>query len=237
MKSFRSRGRTRSRTAIATAALVAGLSLTACQNDARPSASDPAGDQTSAGTPAPTASGSASSAATGGSSGSTSSSGGGSQSTDGGNGGSNGGGGGSSASGACTDANTKVVVSKVTRPINHLLLTVTNTGSGKCDAYGAPALRFDDEQSATQLVEDSRPQAVVSLAPGESAYAAISLTGEPGGETHGRTAQKLGVLFTPRSGSGSVGSPVVLRLPEGTFKDDNAAVTYWQSDMQDALGF
>jgi hypothetical protein len=224
----------RARTAIAIAALAAGLSLTACQNDARSSAADTAGGRTSADAPAPTSSGSASSAATGGSGGSTGSSGGGSKSTGGGNGGS---GGGSSASGACTSANTKVVVSKVTRPINHLLLTVTNTGSGKCDAYGAPALRFDDEQAATQLVEDSRPQGVVSLAPGESAYAAISLTGEPGGETNGRKAEKLGVQFTPRSGTGSVGSPVALKLPAGTFKDDKAAVTYWQSDMQNALGF
>ncbi|MFG2828497.1 DUF4232 domain-containing protein [Streptomyces sp. NPDC048434] len=124
----------RPRTAIATVALVAGLSLTACQNDARPGAADPAASGKTAN--------------------------GGSQSTHGGNSG------GSSAPGACTNANTKVVVSKVTRPVNHLLLTVTNTGSGTCDAYGAPVLRFDDEQAAVQLVEDSRPQAVVTLAAG-----------------------------------------------------------------------
>ncbi|MFI1159263.1 DUF4232 domain-containing protein [Streptomyces sioyaensis] len=214
------------RTAIAAAALVAGLSLTACQNDDARS-----GAAASSGGPGA----SASSTATGGGStpapGKTAS--GGSQGTNGGNGGSGGG----SASGACTNANTKVTVSKATRPLNHLVLTVTNTGSGTCDAFGAPALRFDDEQAAVQLDKDSRPHAVVTLAPGASAYASISLTGEPGGEANGRTAKKLSVLFTPSSGTGSVGSPAVLNLPADTFKDDSASVTYWQSDMQDALGF
>lgn len=46
---------------------------------------------------------------------------------------------GSKSSVTCTGANTRVTVSKVSRPINHLLLTATNTGSSPCYAYHAPA--------------------------------------------------------------------------------------------------
>ncbi|MER6999940.1 DUF4232 domain-containing protein [Streptomyces sp. NPDC000410] len=135
----------------------------------------------------------------------------------------------------CTSANTKVTVSQVTRPINHLLLTATNTGSGRCAAYGAPALRFDEDHSVTGLIEDSKPQAVVTLDPGQSAYAAIVLSGE--NTEGGRIAKKLGVFFTPRGGSGSIGSPTTLTLPSDTYRTNDARVTYWLTDMADALTY
>lgn len=139
---------------------------------------------------------------------------------------------------ACIGANTKVTVTKVSRPINHLLLTMTNTGSKGCNAYHAPLLRFDDAQAVTQIVDDSRPQAVVTLAPGESAYAAILLSSADGSGGNGRTAKNLGVFFAPRSGSGSTDTPPdELKLPAGTYIDDKAGVTYWQSTMDDALTY
>ncbi|MEU9009637.1 DUF4232 domain-containing protein [Streptomyces sp. NPDC048479] len=138
---------------------------------------------------------------------------------------------------ACSGANTKVTVSKVTRPINHLLLTVTNTGSKACNAYHAPLLRFDDAQAVTQVMEDSRPQAVTTLAPGESAYASILLSSADGSGKDGYTAKRLTVHFAPRSGSGSTGTPVGLALPAGTYADSTTAVSYWQSSMEDALTY
>ncbi|WP_327325345.1 DUF4232 domain-containing protein [Streptomyces sp. NBC_01210] len=138
---------------------------------------------------------------------------------------------------ACSGANTKVTVSKVTRPINHLLLTVTNTGSKACNAYHAPLLRFDDAQAVTQVMEDSRPQAVTTIAPGESAYASILLSSADGSGKDGYTAKRLTVHFAPRSGSGSTGTPVGLALPAGTYADSTTAVSYWQSSMQDALTY
>lgn len=142
----------------------------------------------------------------------------------------------SGASDACRGDNVTAVITKVPRPLNHLLLTITNKGSRSCNAYFAPALRFDDEQSATQVNQDSKPQAVATLAPGRSAYAGVLLSSAAGGD-HGRTARKLTVYFTPRSGSGSTGAPVTLTLPTGTYKDDNASVTYWQDSAADALQF
>ncbi|WP_274914942.1 DUF4232 domain-containing protein [Streptomyces sp. WZ-12] len=134
----------------------------------------------------------------------------------------------------CTAATTKVTVQKVNRPLNHLLLTATNTGNKPCYAYGAPVLRFDDAQAATFVLQDSVPQAVVTLEPGQSAYAAIG-TESPEG-THGYQAHELGVLFSNRAMDGSVGGWARPKLPKGgVYVDSSAFVTYWQTDPADAL--
>ncbi|MYX14564.1 DUF4232 domain-containing protein [Streptomyces sp. SID8374] len=134
---------------------------------------------------------------------------------------------------ACTAANTKVTVTKVSRPINHLLLTLKNTGSGFCNAYYAPRLGFDGAQSVFRILEDSKPQAVTTLAPGEEAYAGIALTGEPGqGKVY--KSKNLSVHFAKRDNS-TYDTPVNLKLPSETHWDDNGFVTYWLSDRADAL--
>ncbi len=125
----------------------------------------------------------------------------------------------------------------MSRPINHLLLTLTNTGSRPCYAYYAPKLRFDDAQAVFPVLDASRPQAVVTLQPGESAYAAIGLTGEPGAGPAPRKATRLQVNFSGRSPEGSTGTPTELTLPSRTYWDDNGFVTYWQTEMADALTY
>lgn len=136
----------------------------------------------------------------------------------------------------CTGANTKVTVTKVSRPINHLLLTVTNTGDRPCYAYHAPMLRFDGAQAVFRVLQDSKPQAVVTLDPGGSAYAAIGLTGEPNGKKPYKS-ENLGVTFADRNDAPVNSSPVELKLPAETYWDDNGFVTYWQSEMADALTY
>ena len=130
----------------------------------------------------------------------------------------------------CTAANTKIVASKVSRPVNHLLLTVTNVGGRPCNALNAPVVGFDDPQAPITVVEDSKPQAVVTLAPGESGYASVILTGEPGPDTNGRTVRKIRVYLTRDSGT-------TVTAPSGTFADDGAAVSYWQRSLEDALTY
>ncbi|MEU1466625.1 DUF4232 domain-containing protein [Streptomyces sp. NPDC005761] len=137
----------------------------------------------------------------------------------------------------CDGGNTRTAVTTVSRPLNHLLLTLTNTGDRPCYAYYAPALRFDDAQAAFPVLDDSKPQAVVTLDPGHSAYAAIGLTGEPGAGPSPREATRLQVHFSARSGEGSTGTPVSLTLPSDTYWDDNGFVTYWQTEMADALTY
>ncbi|MEU9862044.1 DUF4232 domain-containing protein [Streptomyces sp. NPDC047971] len=138
----------------------------------------------------------------------------------------------------CTGDNTRVVVTRPARPINHLLLTATNKGSASCDLYRAPLLRFDDEQSATAIDDSTQQQSVIRLAPGQSAYASVILIGErTGEEANGRTTSRLGVHFDSRDASGSVGRPATLTLPADTYKTDDAKVTHWVNSLDEALGY
>ncbi|MEU6817763.1 DUF4232 domain-containing protein [Streptomyces sp. NPDC046860] len=134
----------------------------------------------------------------------------------------------------CTTANTKLTVTEVSRPVNHLLLKATNTGTQTCYAYYAPVLRAGaDAQAPVAWVEDSKPQAVVTLKPGQSAYAGIG-TYSPDGEGGG-TEKTLGVFFTDRD-AGGTGKESTLNLPNGgTYFNSAAAVTYWQDNAADAL--
>ncbi|MGB8941552.1 MAG: DUF4232 domain-containing protein [Streptomyces sp.] len=134
----------------------------------------------------------------------------------------------------CTAAVTKVTVDQVDRPLNHLLLKAKNTGTKTCYAYGAPFLRFDDGQAATPWLDESTPQAVVTLQPGQTAYAAIGTSSPDGSEGH--QAHKLGVHFANRAMNGSVGGSAAATLPQdGVYVDNSAYVTYWQTSASDAL--
>ncbi|MCX4709657.1 DUF4232 domain-containing protein [Streptomyces griseus] len=135
---------------------------------------------------------------------------------------------------ACTPQNSTVKVSSVSRPINHLLLTVTNTGSKDCAAYHAPFLRFDDAQAVYPILDDSKPQAVVVLSPGEKAYAGIGLLGEPG-ENEPVKSDNLGVIMVDKNNKSK--GEATLKLPAETYTDSLGFVTYWQSDVETALMF
>ncbi|MFD9906917.1 DUF4232 domain-containing protein [Streptomyces sp. NPDC059063] len=137
---------------------------------------------------------------------------------------------------ACTPATTKVTVKKVSSPINHLLLTAKNTSTKTCAAYGAPYLRFDASQSPVQAVKDSKPQALVTLKPGQTAYAGILTESPEGG--HGYKSKNLGVQFSNRAMNGSTGPEKMLKLPgTGVYVNSAAAVTYWQRNAADALSW
>ncbi|MFJ3608740.1 DUF4232 domain-containing protein [Streptomyces anulatus] len=135
---------------------------------------------------------------------------------------------------ACTPKNSTVKVSSVSRPINHLLLTVTNTGSTTCHAYYAPFLRFDGAQAVYPVLDDSKPQAVVTLSPGEEAYAGIALLGEPG-DNEPIPSDNLGVIMVDKNNESKGES--TLKLPADTATDGLGFVTYWQSDVENALMF
>ena len=143
----------------------------------------------------------------------------------------------SSAAVTCTGANTKVTAQTVTRPLNHMLLTVKNTGSKTCYLYGYPALRFQDAQAVPPVVEDSQPQAVTTLGPGQSGYAGVNLSSADGSGIGGYTAKTLSVIFQNRD-LDFIGSGVKVPLPsKGTYIDSSLRTTYWLSDPQDAINW
>lgn len=134
---------------------------------------------------------------------------------------------------ACTVGNSKIQASKVTRPVNHLLLTLTNASGSTCYAYGAPYVGFDDEQSTVAIIEESQPQAVVSVPPGGHAYAVVATSGDG---AHGRKVSQMRLSMMGRGMNGSVGGSATNPVPGGSlYIDDSHQVSYWQSDVSDAL--
>ncbi|WP_371599007.1 DUF4232 domain-containing protein [Streptomyces sp. NBC_00564] len=131
----------------------------------------------------------------------------------------------------CSSTTTRTTATEVSRPLNHVLLTVTNTGAGNCNLIGYPAVRFGEAQSVPPAFEDSKPQAVVTLAPGESGYASVLLSAADGSGSNGYTAKSLEVLLNNSTGDAARPS-----LPaKGVYVDDSISVSYWQSTMADAL--
>ncbi|MFI0719337.1 DUF4232 domain-containing protein [Streptomyces sp. NPDC021224] len=138
----------------------------------------------------------------------------------------------------CEGSNTKTVAAPLNRPVNHMLLTVTNTGSATCYLYGYPALQFTGAQSVPPPVEASHPQAVVTLFPGESGFASVTLSAADGSGEYGYTAKTLAVHFSGRSGNESVGTAAHPPLPaKGLYIDSTLKTTYWQQSMDDALNW
>ncbi|MEU6403849.1 DUF4232 domain-containing protein [Streptomyces sp. NPDC046985] len=99
-------------------------------------------------------------------------------------------------------------------------------------AYSAPFLRAGAAvQAPLPWVEESTPQGVLMLKPGQTAYAGIA-TYSPDGEG-GSTEKTLGVLFTDGNGNG-ISKEKTLNLPNGgVFFNSAAAVTYWQDNAAD----
>ncbi|MFH8500368.1 DUF4232 domain-containing protein [Streptomyces coeruleorubidus] len=139
---------------------------------------------------------------------------------------------------SCNGANTTVTAKPVRRPINHMLITVKNTGSKACDLTYYPVLRFDEMQWAPQPMEESKPQAVTTLAPGQSGYAGVALSAADGSGSGGTTGRKLTVGFQGRTPHSSGGPSAIPQLPsEGVYYDSSLTVTYWLHDMEQALSY
>ncbi|MER7155798.1 DUF4232 domain-containing protein [Streptomyces lydicus] len=136
---------------------------------------------------------------------------------------------------ACDAAKIRIVAQPLKRPVNHLLLVATNTSGATCDLYLAPYLRFDEAQAPLAELPDSKPQAVVTLAPGESDYAGVMTSSADGSGHNGRTMTSLSVSLPGRDGKGSIGGSAAVPIPGGSvYVDDSAWVTYWQSDANEA---
>ncbi|WP_063735970.1 DUF4232 domain-containing protein [Streptomyces sp. RTd22] len=136
----------------------------------------------------------------------------------------------------CQGSNTKTVAAPVSRPVNHMMLTVTNTGSVPCNLYHYPAVQFGEAQSVPPVIEASKPQAVVTLAPKESGYASVNLSAADGSGSNGHTEKSLTVWFQGRTADEDVPAAAHPSLPaKGVYIDDSLKVTYWQSTFEDAI--
>ncbi|KUN52444.1 hypothetical protein AQJ43_21740 [Streptomyces avermitilis] len=130
----------------------------------------------------------------------------------------------------CTADTTRIMATEVSRPLNHLLLTLTNTGSRTCTLTGHPVTRFGEARSVP-AARETRPRAAVRLSPRESAYAGVLLSSGDGSGASGSTAKTLTITFK----DGSTARPAL--PPRGVHVDDRLTVTYWQSSMDTALTY
>ncbi|MFG2453045.1 DUF4232 domain-containing protein [Streptomyces sp. NPDC048512] len=135
---------------------------------------------------------------------------------------------------ACVAATTRTTATVVSRPLNHLLLTVTNKSSKNCDLTGYPIVRFSEAQSVPPVAEETHPQAVVTLAPGESGYAGVLLSAADGSGVHGYTAKTLEVYYGDQGRNGSARPALPAK---GVYIDEKLTVTYWQQDLDTALSY
>ncbi|MFI8995748.1 DUF4232 domain-containing protein [Streptomyces sp. NPDC053542] len=133
----------------------------------------------------------------------------------------------------CTASALTFEAGTVSRPINHVLLKATNTSKKSCDfsAETYPLLRLHkDQQAVTPVIDGSEPQAVVTLAPGGTAYAGIVLSAADSSEKGFKTS-KFGVAVSRGTALKNVtvkGGPVYVQ-------PGAAQVTYWQDNPADAL--
>ncbi|MFF7726066.1 DUF4232 domain-containing protein [Streptomyces sp. NPDC008001] len=134
---------------------------------------------------------------------------------------------------ACTPAGMKV---EARAQSGKLLLVATNTGKKACTAYGFPYVRFDQDQATAGVGDETKPKAPVKVAPGKSAYAAVTPVAADGSGGPGRDAKKLTVTFQTPGGDPLQGDPAAPALPGGSLHvDDQARATYWVDGEAAAL--
>ncbi|CAL9547639.1 DUF4232 domain-containing protein [Streptomyces sp. enrichment culture] len=133
--------------------------------------------------------------------------------------------------GKCSASDVRITAANAPRPINHLLLTATNTGARTCALPPYPAARFGEAQAVPPVAESSKPQSLTTLAPGESGYAGVLLSSGDGSAEGGRETSTLTVPFED-------GSIATVKLPSGgVHVDDALTVTYWQTSAANALEY
>ncbi|WP_169316889.1 DUF4232 domain-containing protein [Actinacidiphila oryziradicis] len=138
----------------------------------------------------------------------------------------------------CTVARLTLVVKKVSSPVNHIVIEAVNKGSRACRLYEFPYMRFTaDREEPVEPVEESNPHTIVTIAPGATAYAGVTIASADGSAAgSGHKAATLGLVLTG-AGGGAVTDELHLPLPGGSlYVEDNAArVTYWENSLAEAL--
>lgn len=236
---------TRTRLFAATTVALAALALTACEGDAgtdtgaappssasssAPASSAPAGEQAKPSTGESESDGGKGTDGANGSTGSTGSgkSGGGSSDSGSSTGSNTGGQDDPEMPGKCSASDVKITATTVSRPINHLLLTATSTGSKTCMLPPYPVARFGEAQSVPPVIAESKPHSVAAVGPGETAYAGVRLTMADGSGGEPISVDTLRIPFDD-------GSVAKVALPSGVHVDSKLAVTYWQTGIDHAL--
>ncbi|MDJ1131817.1 DUF4232 domain-containing protein [Streptomyces iconiensis] len=132
----------------------------------------------------------------------------------------------------CTVATTTVRFQQTGGSMPVILLKATNSGSTRCDLYGYPFVGYPNAQSPI-AVGGGKPQSVVSLEPGKSAYASLGLEEGNGADMH--REKKLTVELANRNQQGT-GATATLTAPgAGLALGDESTVSYWNTTPELAM--
>ncbi|MCX4990269.1 DUF4232 domain-containing protein [Streptomyces sp. NBC_00568] len=145
------------------------------------------------------------------------------------------GGGGKETIAACSQ--TELGVSAVKeRDARHLVLTVQNAGTKKCNLYRYPLVRLGDGRTTAPVIKesDATPGVPVTLAPGQEGYAALLVSG-PMDEYE---AESITLSLQGSKPGSSAGKPIDVPMPVDTlYANDFQRVTYWTTASGYALDF
>ncbi|GAA3507422.1 DUF4232 domain-containing protein [Streptomyces showdoensis] len=110
-------------------------------------------------------------------------------------------------------------------PVRHILLVAVNTGSKKCDIQGAPEVTLGNAKGPAPVKRETDPGEVLTLAPGQKAYAGLLATG---GRMDTYDVRSLTLGLGSPGGESEPEKPVAVRMPVASFPaDDGQRVTYW----------
>ncbi|WP_392973392.1 DUF4232 domain-containing protein [Streptomyces sp. LN245] len=123
------------------------------------------------------------------------------------------------------------------RDARHLVLTVQNASTKKCNLYRYPLVRLGNGTRNTPVIKDSDPDpgVPVTLAPGQEAYAALLVAG---GARDEYEAKNITLNLQGSAPGSSAGKPIDVPMPVSTlYADDGQLVTYWTTASGYALDF
>ncbi|MGW7689529.1 DUF4232 domain-containing protein [Streptomyces asiaticus] len=134
---------------------------------------------------------------------------------------------------ACTVGNVAVSLQETGGSAPVILLKASNNGSTRCDLYGHPFVGYPGAQTSIPA-GGRKPQSVVSLEPGKSAYAALSL--EEGNRGNMHREKQLTVELADRNLQGT-GETAKINAPgdAGLAISDNSTVSYWNNTIEEVL--
>ena len=145
----------------------------------------------------------------------------------------------SPGAGGPRDCSTDMLSFKITplrEPINHVMISATNTSQLPCRLNKYPMLRTLLSQTTFMKAADAtKPAGPILLAPGATAYAGVMTNMADGSGGAGRNVPALELQLQPGSPAGGVGRPTSVPMPQSAqYIDSSAIVTYWESDIQTA---
>lgn len=129
----------------------------------------------------------------------------------------------------CSTAEVTFTATVADATTSSYLLKVTNKSSKPCNALDYPIVTFGDLDGQAIQREETHPHVVLTLKPGESAYAGLM-----GGAKDGKGKTVDSIAMTMDTGTALDQKPLTAATP-GLYVSAKASVTAWWNNAEDAL--